>query len=246
MSNPDTGQAVLLVGGRGTRLGALTASAPKPLLLVAGRPFLSYLVERLAAQGFCEILLLTGYLAPEFEAFQAEWAGRGVTVTCQVETEPAGTGGALYLALSNLAPEFLLLNGDSFFAIDFADFAAPPLPPGIDGRLALRPMPVADRYGTVWLDGGRVTGFQSRAPGAGPGLINAGVYRLRREVVGHLDSLPCSLEVDIFPRLAAAGRLEGRVFDEYFLDIGIPADFTRAQADFAAGGQAVNWKSKKE
>ncbi|MFY7778387.1 MAG: nucleotidyltransferase family protein [Elstera sp.] len=239
-------QAVLLVGGRGTRLGALTADTPKPLLPVAGRPFLSHLVERLAAQGFRELLLLTGYLAPEFEAFRADWAGRGVTVTCRVEADPAGTGGALHLALPDLAPEFLLLNGDSLFAIDLAEFAAPPLPPGVDGRLALRAMPVADRYGTVQLDQGRIVGFQPRTPGAGPGLINGGVYRLRRDAVALPNPLPCSLEADIFPKLAAAGRLEGRVFDGYFLDIGIPADFARAQADFAPGGLAANGKSTKE
>jgi D-glycero-D-manno-heptose 1,7-bisphosphate phosphatase len=239
-------QAVLLVGGRGTRLGALTADTPKPLLPVAGRPFLSHLVERLAAQGFRELLLLTGYLASEFEAVRADWGGRGVTVTCRVESEPAGTGGALHLALPDLAPEFLLLNGDSLFAIDLADFAAPPLPSGIDARLALRAMSVADRYGTVQLEQGRIVGFQPRTPGGGPGLINGGVYRLRRDAVALLSSFPCSLEADIFPKLATAGRLEGRVFDGYFLDIGIPADFARAQADFAPGGQAVNGKSTKE
>ncbi len=197
-------------------------------------------------QGFRELLLLTGYLASEFEAFQAEWAALGVAVTCRVETEPAGTGGALYLALPDLASEFLLLNGDTLFAVDLADFAAPPLPPGIDGRLALRAMPVADRYGTVKLEQGRIAGFQPRAPGAGPGLINAGVYRLRRDAVALPGSLPCSLEADIFPGLAAEGRLEGRVFEGYFLDIGIPDDFARAQADFAPGGRALNWNSKTE
>lgn len=234
----SSGQAVLLVGGRGTRLGELTAQMPKPLLPVAGRPFLSHLIERLAAQGFRDILLLTGYLAAVFEPFQAEWSARGVTLTCRVEPEPAGTGGALHLALPDLAPEFLLLNGDSFFAVDLADFTVPPLPPGVDGRLALRAMPVTGRYGTVRLADGRICGFQPRAAEGGPGLINAGVYWLRRAVVAENSGLPYSLEADVFPRLAAAGRLEGRVFDGYFLDIGIPEDFARAQVDFASGGQA--------
>lgn len=231
-------QAVILVGGRGTRLGDLTASTPKPLLPVAGRPFLSHLVERLAAQGFRDILLLTGYLAEAFEAFQAEWSARGVTVTCRVEAEPAGTGGALQLALPDLAPEFLLLNGDSLFAIDLADFIVPPLPLGIDGRLALRQVPQTDRYGTVTLAEGRITGFQPRGSAPGPGLINAGVYWLRRATVAEARALPCSLEADIFPRLAQAGRLEGRICDGYFLDIGVPDDFARAQQDFAPGGAA--------
>lgn len=232
-------QAVLLVGGRGTRLGDLTARTPKPLLPVAGRPFLSHLVERLAAQGLRDILLLTGYLAEAFQAFQADWSARGVTITCRVETEPAGTGGALHLALPELAPDFLVLNGDSLFAIDLADFLASPLPPGVDGRLALRRVPTTDRYGTVTLADGRITGFQPHGAAPGPGVINAGVYWLRREAVTEAQALPCSLEADIFPGLAQTGRLEGRVLDGYFLDIGVPDDFARAQVDFAPGGAAA-------
>lgn len=228
-------QAVLLVGGQGTRLGDLTVATPKPLLPVAGRPFLSHLVERLAAQGFRDVLLLTGYLAAAFEAFQAEWSAKGITVTCRMEGEPAGTGGALQLAMPDLAPEFLLLNGDSLFAIDLVEFVRPALPAGVDGRLALRTVPQTGRYGTVDLTDGRLTGFQPRGLTPGPGLINAGVYWLRQAAVAQAHPLPCSLEADIFPRLARAGRLEGRVLDGYFLDIGVPEDFARAQDDFAAG-----------
>lgn len=236
----ETGQAVILVGGRGTRLGGLTTEIPKPLLPVAGRPFLSHIVERLAAQGFREILLLTGYLAGAFDAFGAEWSARGVSMTCRVEAEPAGTGGALHLALPDLAPEFLVLNGDSLFAINLAEFAfSPPLPPGIDGRLALRMMPETGRYGVVDVAQGRVTRFQPRGLAPGPGLINAGVYWMRRSAVAGSWPFPCSLEADVFPRLARAGRLEGRAVEGYFLDIGIPGDFARAQADFAPGGPAA-------
>ncbi len=234
----EAGQAVILVGGRGTRLGALTDTTPKPLLPVAGRPFLSHMVERLARQGFRDILLLTGYLAAQFDPFRAEWQDRGVRVTCRTEPEPAGTGGALRLALPDLAPGFLLLNGDSIFDIDLAGFTQPMLPTGIDGRLALRAVPAADRYGVVTLDQGRVTGFREKGGVTGPGLINAGIYYLRRDVAAMLPSGFCSLETDLFPRLAGAGRLEGRLQEAYFLDIGIPSDFARAQKDFDRGGLA--------
>lgn len=229
-------QAVLLVGGQGTRLGGLTAATPKPLLPVAGRPFLSHLVERLADQGFRDILLLTGYLAAAFEAFQAEWSAQGIAVTCRMEREPAGTGGALHLALPDLAPEFLLLNGDSLFAIDLVDFTMPPLAPDVDGRLALREVPQTGRYGTVELADGRLTRFLPRALVSGPGLINAGVYWLRRSAIAGVYPRPCSLEADIFPRLVQSGRLEGRVLEGYFLDIGMPEDLARAQDDFTVGG----------
>lgn len=234
----EAGQAVILAGGRGTRLGALTETTPKPLLPVAGRPFLSHMVERLARQGFRDILLLTGYLAAQFETFRTEWQARGVRVTCRTEPEPAGTGGALRLAVSDLAPGFLLLNGDSLFDIDLVGFTLPALPAGIDGRLALRAVPAVDRYGVVTLDRGRVTGFREKGGVAGAGLINAGVYYLRRDVAAMMPPGFCSLETDLFPRLAAAGRLEGRLQEGYFLDIGIPSDLARAQLDFDQGGEA--------
>jgi D-glycero-D-manno-heptose 1,7-bisphosphate phosphatase len=227
----ETRQAVILAGGRGSRLGALTEATPKPLLPVAGRPFLLHLLERLAAQGFTEVRLLTGYLAGSFNSVRAAGRALGLDVTCHVEDEPAGTGGALALAAPFLAPQFLLLNGDSLFDIDMGSLADPPLPPGCLGRMALRRVERLDRYGAVELADGRVTSFAVAGDPVRPGLINAGIYWLDRRLAEGIPPGMVSLEADILPGLTRDGKLQGRACEGYFIDIGIPADYAQAQAE---------------
>jgi len=231
----DGPQAVILVGGKGTRLGALTAATPKPLLAVAGRPFLLHLLERLAAAGFRDVRLLTGYLASQFDGILPAAQALGLTVTCHVETEPAGTGGALRLAAPALASQFLLMNGDSLFDIDLAGLMAPALPVGRLGRVALRLVARTDRYGVVRLDGDRITDFAAKGDPAEPGLINAGIYWLDRRLVDTIPVGMISLEADILTGMARDGHLLGRVHGGYFIDIGVPDDYARAQTDLAAG-----------
>lgn len=225
-------QAVILVGGRGTRLGALTERTPKPLLPVGRKPFLEHLIRNLARHGFRDIVLCAGYLAAQMTALVERAPELGVSIRCVIEPEPAGTAGAIVYARDVLAPEFLLLNGDSFFDINYLSLAAAPLGRSA-GRICLRQIDNAERYGTVRLDGGRVVDFTEKSS-PGPGLINGGIYWLDAGIVDWIHARPCSLERDVLPRLAATGRLEGRVFDGYFIDIGIPSDFTRAQTEVPA------------
>lgn len=225
-------QAVILVGGKGTRLGALTATTPKPLLPVAGRPFLLHLLERLGRAGFRDVRLLTGYLADQFKNIIQASSVSGIAVTCHEEAEPAGTGGALRLAAPFLAPHFLLLNGDSLFDIDLAGLTEP-LPPGFQGRVALRAVPRTDRYGVVRLDGTLVTDFAATGDPDQPGLINAGLYWLDRDMVRDIPPGMVSLESDVLTVMARQGRLCGVVGRGYFIDIGVPADYARAQTDLA-------------
>ena len=222
-------QAVFLVGGLGTRLGPLTRATPKPLVEVAGRPFLDWLVDEVVRQGVSEVVLLCGYRAAQVEAAMARLAARGVGLVCSVEPEALGTAGALRHARDLLDDTFLLLNGDSLFRIDLADLSRPA--PGSDplARLALRQEPDASRYGGVRLDGERVTGFAEKAAEPAPGLINGGVYWVRRTAVEALAPGPASLERDVFPALAEAGRLQGRVYDAPFIDIGVPDALALAQ-----------------
>ena len=223
-------QAVFLVGGLGTRLGELTRATPKPLVEVAGRPFLDWLVDETLRQGVRDIVLLSGYRAAQIEAAMARLADLGVTLTHSVEPEPLGTAGALVHARAHLAEDFLLLNGDSLFRIDLTDLARPDSPDTLM-RLALRREPDAGRYGSVRLDGDRVTGFAEKASSAEPtaGLINGGVYWMRRAVVENLAPGPLSLERDVLPGLVAAGRVGGRIYDAPFIDIGIPESLALAQ-----------------
>lgn len=223
-----TTQAVILVGGRGTRLGALTDDAPKPLLHVGGRPFLAYVLDALARQGFDDVLLLAGYQAAAVQAFARDHAPHGVRVRCVVESSPLGTGGALRNAAAELADAFVLLNGDTVFDINLNELVASASPEAV-ARMALRRVPDTARFGRIECSAtGRIEAMREKGVG-GDGLINGGIYFLRKSVLDQLPDGVSSLEQDLFPRLIAQQRLEGREFDGFFLDIGIPADFSAAQ-----------------
>jgi D,D-heptose 1,7-bisphosphate phosphatase len=225
-------QAAVLVGGRGTRLGDIAAGTPKPLLPVGGRPFLDHVVDELARHGYRRVLLLAGHLAPAVEAFAAARRAGGLDVRCVVEAEPLGTGGAVAGAAAHLADRFLLLNGDSAFDFNLLDLEARAAADGgAVGRIALRRVADASRYGAVRLDGDRVVAFEEKRPGGGPGLINAGAYLLDRRVLGRIPPGASSLERDVLPGLAADGLLRGHAYDGWFCDIGIPEDLARADRE---------------
>jgi D,D-heptose 1,7-bisphosphate phosphatase len=228
-------QCAILVGGLGTRLGALTANLPKPILPCGDRPFLAWLMREFVRFGVEEFLLLTGHLSGEVEArVQAlsallPWQARIV-----VSEEPirAGTGGALFHARERLDERFLLCNGDSLFDFNVARLLAAAA--GDDaqsiGRMVLRRLDDASRYGVVALDGDHIRTFSERPPPGKPGLINGGVYVFNRRLIDYLTP-SCSLEAEIMPRLAAQGMLRGVMGEGYFRDIGVPEDFARAQSE---------------
>lgn len=225
-------QCAILIGGLGTRLGALTATTPKPLLPIGDRPFLAWLMREFVRFGVEEFLLLTGYLSEQVEArvqAMAELLPCAARIVISEEPERAGTGGAVFHARGKLAERFLLCNGDSLFDFNLARLLADAAADGpkVAGRIVLRRIEDASRYGVVELAGDRVAAFHERPPAGTAGLINAGVYVYDRRLLDELTAA-CSLERDIMPRLAARGVLRGTVADGYFRDIGIPEDLARA------------------
>jgi D-glycero-D-manno-heptose 1,7-bisphosphate phosphatase len=233
-------QCAILAGGLGTRLGAIAADTPKPVLPVGDRPFLAWLMQEVSRFGVEEILLLTGHLSDRVEASVRAIAAelpRPLRIEFAQEPTRAGTGGALFHARDRLDERFLLCNGDSLFDCNLAELlaAAANDPPEVIGRMVLRRLTDASRYGVVELDGDRVTAFRERPPpgAAGTmvaGTINAGIYLFDRRILGTVTA-NCSLERDVMPRLARRGVLRGTVADGYFIDIGIPDDFARAQEE---------------
>ena len=227
-------QAVLLVGGRGKRLGALTGTTPKPLLPIAGRPFLGYLIDNAIRHGFTDILLLAGYQADAVDAMwgtasQAapEFAKEGVRITVIKEPTAMGTAGALTYARNHLDDVFLLANGDSFFDFNWLDLLILRAGDDWQARVALRRVADSSRYGLVEVTDSRVSRFEGVGR-PGPGVINGGVYIMRRSIVDAIKGVPSSLERDLLPELAAQGPLYGCIYDGFFIDIGVPYDYTRA------------------
>jgi len=226
-------QAVILVGGRGTRLGELARDVPKPLVPIAGDTrFLDYLLFNVARHGVEEILLLAGHLAHVVaDRYDGARIG-GARVHVIAEPAPAGTAGALRYAADRLDEIFLMMNGDSFFAVNYLALETS-LREGDIGAMALRRVPDAGRYGRVEIDGGRVRAFHEKdANFKGEAPISAGIYVLRRRVLDLITQTPCSIETDVFPELAAQGVLGGVESDGYFIDIGLPETLQDARATF--------------
>lgn len=227
---PPIRQCAILVGGRGTRLGVLTADTPKPLLPCGDRPFLAWILRELTRFGIEDVLLLAGYQSDSVASFCRDMKPllpRPLSIHISVEPSPAGTGGALWHARNQLDENFLLLNGDSWFDTNLARFLAAQQD-GAAASILLRSMPDCSRYGTVDLRGSSIAGFHEKAAQSSNGLISTGIYACTRRLLDHIQPA-CSLEQDVFPRLAQAGLLAGSVLDGYFIDIGIPEDYRRAQ-----------------
>lgn len=227
-------QCAILVGGLGTRLGQLTTDTPKPLLDCGGRPFLAWILRELSRFGIDEVVLLAGYKSDRIEKFRREVSAllpKPMTVKISVEPVPSGTGGAVWHARDLLDDTFLLINGDSWIDTNLARFfAAAAVPSDALGHVLLRTMENCSRYGIVERRGQHVVAFHERSPANASGVINGGVYILDKGAFAFMTS-NCSLETDILPTLAVKGMLRGEVTNDYFIDIGIPSDYARAQQE---------------
>lgn len=229
---------VILAGGLGTRLRPAFDSGPKSMAPVAGRPFLEYLLRQIAQSGFREVLLCVGYAGGQIE----EWAGDGkkwgLRIRYSVESTPLGTAGAVKLAAKLLdSEEFLVFNGDSFLAVDLRDLVREQLRSRAWATIALAKVRDSARYGTVVLNpDGDIEAFLEKstatpADSCGWYLVNGGVYVFNKLVLSLVpETAAVSLEREVFPQLLFRG-VKGFVSDGYFIDIGLPGDFQRAQTE---------------
>jgi NDP-sugar pyrophosphorylase family protein len=232
-------QALILVGGLGTRLRSILPDRPKALAPVAGRPFLTFLFDQLLAAGVRRAVLCTGYRAHQVEETFGPRYGE-LALTYSPEETPLGTGGALRHALPLLDGDLaLVLNGDSYVDCSPAEFRAWHRQHGFAGSLLLTWVEDAARFGTVDVGAsGRIRAFREKQGLDRPGWINAGVYLLARSLLERLPAdRPVSLEREAFPLWLAEG-LGGWARRAAFLDVGTPESLARAEA-FLAGVRAV-------
>jgi mannose-1-phosphate guanylyltransferase len=233
-------QAIVLVGGEGTRLRPLTSDVPKPAVTLVDRPFLAYAIEWLAAHGVSEVVLACGFLPDVLREALGEEERAGVSITYVEEPEPLGTAGAIRFAAEALGERlddrFLALNGDVLTDLDLSELVRTHEERDARASIALYPVEDSSAYGLVHYDEqGRVLEFLEKTGEVAPGEINAGAYVLDRSV---LELVPVgravSIEREVFPRLVGDG-LSALPLNGYWMDIGTPERYLQASWDILEG-----------
>ena len=227
-------EAIVLAGGMGTRLHSVVSDVPKCMAPVAGNPFLYYLMTTLEKSGFKHVILSLGYKHEIIESWLESYE-TSMSISQVVEDTPLGTGGAVKLALTKSTQDSVFVfNGDSHLGLDYEDILKFHIEKKALTTIALKEMFSFDRYGKVEIDDdAKITRFGEKQY-CNAGLINGGIYLLNRNV---LENFPnkFSLEKDFFEQEADSGKLTGFQTKGYFIDIGIPEDYLRAQSDFISG-----------
>jgi D-glycero-alpha-D-manno-heptose 1-phosphate guanylyltransferase len=226
--------AVILAGGLGTRLRSEIGEFPKVLAPVNGKPFLSFVLDYLQKNGIETVVLSVGYKA---ELIQQEFGDnyKGLKLIYAIESSPLGTGGAMKLALEkNKAEMLFILNGDTFFDIDLKELENFHLQNKSTCTLALKKMKNVDRYGNVEIDAaGKILAF-SEKKFREEAVINGGIYCINRGILIHYPvNTPFSFETNYLENKPQAKNIFGKLFDNYFMDIGVPEDYQQFQKDYS-------------
>ena len=224
-------EAIVLAGGLGTRLKEVTGSIPKVMAPVDGRPFLEYLLNYLVVNKITKVILATGYGSEILKTHFGD-TYKNMTLVWSPEEVPLGTGGATLQAL-NLAEDDLvfIVNGDTLFNVPLEEMADNVGNHFSSICIALKPMSHFDRYGSVALKKSVITHFKEKM-WCNEGLINGGVYLISRNwLINRAPGKKFSLENDILEKYVSEGQMSAFICNEYFIDIGIPVDFKRAQTE---------------
>ncbi|MFT3994037.1 MAG: nucleotidyltransferase family protein [Dysgonomonas sp.] len=226
-------ECIILAGGLGTRLQSVVKDVPKCMAEVAGNPFLKYLFDYAAKQKIEHIILALGYKSDIIIDWLANQS-LPFDISYVIEKEPLGTGGAIQYAFSKIKSEkAYIINGDTYFDVDLEKFSNSHISKKADISLALKPMTDFDRYGSVLLDTqDRIIRFNEKKY-CQQGLINGGTYLVNKNIFAKLN-LPqkYSFEKDILESKINDISIYGYEQDSYFIDIGIPSDFEKANKDF--------------
>ena len=227
-------EAIILAGGFGTRLQQVVSDLPKSMSLVNGRPFIEYLLNYLRGQGITKFILSVGYKKEAIEAHLGN-KYKNIPIEYAIEEEPLGTGGGIKNAFKLVeGNSAFVLNGDSMFRVDLNALSQLHKDVKSEITLALRLLEDTERYGSVKInDAKQITGFSEKGIENGPGYINGGIYLIDKSYLLAQDfPEKFSIEKDCFERCFLKSRFFGFPSKGYFLDIGIPEDFYKAQNEF--------------
>lgn len=227
-------EAIVLAGGLGTRLKGTIRDIPKAMAPVKGRPFIEFLLEYLQRSGISEVIMSTGHLSSVIKEHLGDDFGN-INIRYSEEKKPLGTGGALALATKLVkGKSFFVLNGDTLFKTSLEDMSRRHHSGNADITIALRMMEDVSRYGNIIVDNNnRITAFSEKTEKKSAGLINAGIYLINKSLLESLN-LPevFSTEKDLFPVLPGKAKVQGYTDNAYFIDIGTPGDYKKAQNEF--------------
>ena len=225
-------KVLVLVGGLGTRLQSVYADGPKAMAPIHGIPFLAYLLARLQQAGFEDVVLCVGYRHQQIRHWFGNGTTSGLRLRYSVEAELLGTGGAMRRGAQQFAKgeRIFTMNGDTIHAIDFAAMLRFHEEQRAGCTIGLASVSESGRYGSVELgDGGRITAFREKDAVARCGLVNSGTYIVEPELIEAIpEGRPVSLEREVLPHWLN-DRLMGFSASGYFIDIGVPEDYLRAQ-----------------
>ena len=214
-------QCVILVGGKGTRLGELTRNFPKPMIEVNGKPFLLYILDYIQRFGFKEIILLSSHGSEYLQDYFKDFKYKNCNITILKEETPLGTGGALVNSYEYLDDSFFCLNGDSIVEGNWLSIIQD-FNKTCDCVVALTKVDDPKRYGTVKLENSLIKKFYEKKESENSQYINAGIYIFRKQIFKKYRKEFISLEKDILPALAEDQKIKGRYVGGYFIDIGTP------------------------
>ena len=227
--------AIILAGGMGTRLKTIISDLPKPMAPIMNVPFLTYQLNYLKYFGIKKVIFSVGYLSEKIIAHYNQ-SFENISIEYSIEKNPLGTGGGIRMAMSNLKEDLvLILNGDSFFDLNLEQFYNLHHEQKSDFSLALRYVNNSERYGNIEFNSSnQITSFIEKNQLNQSGYINAGVYILSKKLYlqNTKPDINFSIEKDFFEKQLNQLIIKGFEFKDYFIDIGIPEDYLKAQNDF--------------
>ncbi len=237
-------QAIVLVGGEGTRLRPLTFGTPKPMVPIMGVPFLARTMERLAEAGIRDVILPAGYMPQAIIDYFGDGSQLGMKITYVIEATPLGTAGAIKNVEEHITGPFVVLNGDVLTSLDLRAMMAFHKEKGGFGALHLIRVEDPSSFGCVVHDeSGQISAFVEKpAPGTAPtNEINAGTYLLEPGVLDFIPAgRPVSIERETFPQIIAAGKgLFAYTTDDYWIDLGRPEQYLAAHRDIMDGSMPL-------